>query len=61
MTIYDFVQDWTDTSLDRKILALKRVLKYIENNEDDALAEHIFNALAELEADDYFGTEGLNV
>ncbi len=65
MNLYELIDEWPNIKLQKKQQALKQILNYIEDNEEDenhdSLMFDLIQKAADYEAEDYFGTEGLRV
>lgn len=59
MNLDTLIYEFNELSKNRKEKAFEKVVSYFKNNPDDL--EIFFSKMAELEADDFFGTEGFEV
>lgn len=63
MNIQNFIDEWDDLSKERKRRFLSKLFVQLVDNPDkheDLLMGDILPVLNDLEADDYFGTEGFD-
>lgn len=65
MTLNEFLEEYDNLSPKRQYEGIGKALKIIASNADDSEIEEqlldFLNVIADLEADDVFGTEGMDV
>jgi hypothetical protein len=65
MTLNEFLEEYENLSPRRQYEGIGKALKIIASNADDSEIEeqliYFLNGMADLEADDAFGTEGMDI